>query len=233
MRNRTLNLLAAALLLFGATSASAYSLDMTRRGFESTNVVTGISSTSVITVDVFFTNNEVGDVDVGLLSVGVVFDNPGMQYDAVATEILPVIYAAPANPPYNTTGGGPAYILFAPAGRGVIAMYRQQTPWQTFPAPPGSGQVNVNFAVPGGVGSTPAKASNTWIGSLVFHVESGYAGGLIQLCMTCGGNILSTTNGNESTLVALGAPLVLVPEPTTAALIGLGVLGLAIAGRRK
>ena len=65
----------------------------------------------------------------------------------------------------------------------------------------------------------------------------GYAGGIIQLCTTCGGNIIGTSGGGDGGLTAtLGAPILLVthvPEPTTAALIGLGVLGLAIAGRRK
>ena len=146
MRNRTLNLLAAALLLFGATSASAYSLSISARGEGQT--VSSLTSTAVVTVDVFFDN--VGGNQVGLLSVGVLFDAPGVTYDSVASEALPIIYPAPNYP--GTTGSGPSYILYGltPNGMGSTptGLYRQQTPWQTFPPPPGKGQVNINFATP-------------------------------------------------------------------------------------
>ena len=85
MRNRTLNLLAVALLLFGATSASAYSVSLSARGEGQT--VSSLTSTAVITIDVFFDN--AGEGPIGLLSMGVLFDAPGVTYDSVASEALP------------------------------------------------------------------------------------------------------------------------------------------------
>ena len=80
----------------------------------------------------------------------------------------------------------------------------------------------------------PAAASGTgiYIATLVFHITPQFAGGTITLCITCGGNILNANGANQGN-VTLGPDIVLVPEPTTAMLIGIGILGLAAAGRRR
>jgi hypothetical protein len=240
MRILSLNLLAVALLLFGATSASAYGVQFGAR--QGGDLVQTLSSLTVGTnetfvVDVFFDN--IGGDPIVAFSFGVVYDNPGLTYDKGASEALAAQGAA---------GGGaqPSYILYTP-GAGTVGssiLYPIVTPsFNTWVAPdPGTNQVNIDFFEPT-FGSAPGTGSNTWIASLVFHVEPGYLGGVITLCATCGGNALGVTiagaNVDEAALgnVILGAPITLVthvvPEPTTAALIGLGVLGLAVAGRRR
>ena len=235
MRILTWNVLAAALLLFGATSASAYTVSFGARDAGGlTNLLTSLSSSNAFVVDVFF--NNVGGDPIVAFSFGVVYDNPGLHYDKVASEQLAAQGAA-------GPGAQPTYILYTPGSGTTPAtiLYPIVTPSSnTWVAPaPGTHQVNINFLEPT-FGAAPATGSNIWIASLLFVVNAGYAGGQITLCSTCGGNALGTTIAGvgaivDAGVVNLGAPitLVTVPEPTTAALIGLGILGLAIAGRRK
>ncbi len=227
-------LLAAALLLFGATSASAYTLSFGARDAGGlTTVLSLFTSSDTIVVDVFF--NNVGGNPITLFSFGVVYDNPGLHYDKVASEQLAAQGAA-------GPGAQPTYILYTPGAGTASASILYPivtTSFNTWVAPaPGTNQVNIDYFEPF-FGAATATGSNIWIASLLFVINPGYAGGQITLCSTCGGNALGTSiagvNFREETLVNLGAPitLVTVPEPTTAALIGLGILGLAIAGRRK
>ncbi len=228
-------LLAAALLLFGDTSASAYTHSFGARDAGGlTTVLSSLTSTDTIVVDVFFDN--VGGNPIVAFSFGVVYDNPGLAYDKIASEFL--LAQGGAGP-----GAQASYILYTP-GAGTVPttiLYPIVTPsFNTWVAPaPGTNQVNIDYFEPT-FGAATATGSNIWIASLVFHIEPGYASGLIQLCATCGGNALQTTIAfvqfDENDSVILGNPIaltVVIPEPTTAALIGLGILGLAIAGRRK
>jgi hypothetical protein len=73
------------------------------------------------------------------------------------------------------------------------------------------------------------------IGSVVFHVVSAVTDGLADIsgCFNCtfatgdgvvgSGDLTTTFNGAQ----------VNIPEPTTASLLGLGLLGLTVAGRRR
>ncbi len=200
-----------------------------------TNLLTLPTSTPDIVVDVFF--NNVGGNPITLFSFGVVYDNPGLTYEKFRSEALVAQGAA-------LGGAQPSYILYTP-GAGTVPttiLYPIATPsFNTWVAPaPGTNQVNIDYFEPT-FGAATATGSNIWIASLVFHINPHYAGGQITLCATCLGNHLVTTIAgvlqfDEGTLVNLGAPIaltVVIPEPTTAALIGLGILGLAIAGRRK
>ncbi len=238
MRILTRNVLAAALLLFGATSASAYTLSFGARDAGGlTTVLSRLPSSDTFVVDVFF--NNVGGNPIVAFSFGVVYDgsgSSGLVYDKVASEQLAAQGAA-------GPGAQPTYILYTPGAGTVPAtiLYPIQTPsFNTWQAPaPGTHQVNIDY-VERTFGAATATGSNIWIASLVFFIRAGYAGGQITLCSTCGGNALGTTiagaNVDAAGSVNLGAPIaltVVIPEPTTAALIGLGILGLAIAGRRK
>jgi hypothetical protein len=82
------------------------------------------------------------------------------------------------------------------------------------------------------IDATDGKIS---IGSIKFHVDAvSLAGAEVSGCYNCGtfgptgdgifgsGDLTTTFNG-----------LNLVPEPTTASLLGLGLLGLTVAGRRR
>lgn len=221
MRILTLNLLAVALLLFGATSASAYAVNMTLRGSPSS-----FATSSVVIVDVFLD----ADNPITLLSVGVLADDALLDYDAAASAAAPA--SGGAGP-----GAQPSYILYT-GGKGATILYPAQTPaFLNWPAPPpGQEQVNINYAEPA-FGSTSATGTGIWIATLVWHVNQAFDTTQIALSLTSGGNVLQDgiTVIPPST-VGLSAPIVIsghVPEPTTAMLIGLGVLGLSVAGRRR
>jgi hypothetical protein len=229
MRILITNLLAVAVLLFGATSASAFAFNMSVREGSS---VTSLAVSDTVTVDIFM------DADPGLqiLGLGVLAGAP-LGYDIVASENLPIIYPAPKEA-YGTTGAAPGYVLYT-AGMPATSVYPLQNPAQTWPNPPaGATQVNVNFAE-GAINPAVASGSNIWIASLVFHVDEPFESALIGLTLEAGGNVLRVNDVElDPAGVALSKPikisgLPVVPEPTTAVLIGLGVLGLAVAGRRK
>jgi hypothetical protein len=234
MRILITNMLALAVLLFGATSASAWSFDSIIRN-TGNDTISSLTSTSFFTVDVFFTADQTGLQN---FSVGVVYDQGGLTYDAVTSAALPIIYPSPAAI-YGTTGAQPGYIMYN-AGKPAQVLYPTQTPAHALwngANQPGKFQVNLDFADPG-LAQNLSTGSNIWIGSMVFHVEPGYAGGTIDLSLDIAqGNLIFANNDpNAGASATLGGPLTIVthvPEPTTAALIGLGVLGLAIAGRRK
>ena len=226
MRILITNLLAVAVLLFSAASASAYAYTMT----SNYDGVTPLTTSDTVQISVYLDADVVGTQLVG---VGVLYPGDGtITYDEAATGLLP-------------GSGQPGYILYSPAS-GMLAgmipaaiLYPQQTPFTNWPAPPpGQGQVNVNYAEPG-FNPSQATGNGIWLATLVFHIEAGFEGGSIDLCTTCGGNIIQSDGAivAPGSIGVSGSPVVLVgasvPEPTTAMLIGLGVLGLAVAGRRR
>lgn len=226
MRILTLNLLAAAVLLFGATSASAFAINMIPRGATSS-----LTTSSTVTVDVFL------DADQGMtiFSIGVLNSNSGaLLYDGPASAALP---------PYPTSvgpsGAEPSYILYA-AGKPTTYMIPLQSPyWLNFPSPAPVEQVNINF-LETGVNTTTATGLNIYVATLVFHVVADFSVETLSLAFTSSNIITQGTttlaDQNDFSIVTLSAPVVLtghVPEPTTAMLIGLGIVGLGLAGRRR
>lgn len=228
MRILITNLFAVALLLFGATSASAFAINMVER-----NGATSISAGSTVTVDVFL-DAEPGIV---LLSVGVLYDPTEFDYNGVASAALPIIYPAPAEA-YGTTGALPGYILYA-GGKPVTYLVPQQSPyWLPWPNPPaGKAQNNINYAE-NSLSPTTASGTNIWIGSMVFDVvDAGDGVALIELCNTCGGNVLAGEGGaviDPATIPLTGTPItVTVPEPALAGLAFAALGTLALLHRRR
>jgi hypothetical protein len=265
MRTLIINMLAAALLLFGAGSAGAFSINHTTSydGFSELEV------SDTVTVHVFIdtqgAGSSAGDTGPGLsnLSVGVVFTNPNLVYTAGPN--LPGSGSHTYNslnyfyPPYNYgpyitasyNGSQSAYLLYSypqPAtgafpGNGGGYMVAQQTPWQTWPAPPpGYGQVNLNWVPPSTYPNPPdfsqqvRASSNTWLGSIVLHVAAlgpaQVAAGVFVDGTCCS---VRTGDGTEHRAVTtVDAPTTInLPEPTIALLLGIGLLGLGLAGRRQ
>ena len=235
MRNLTLNLLVVALLLFGATSASAFAVNMTARGAG----VAGISSlatSDTVTVDVFL--DATGGITI--FSVAVINDTPAaLLYDGPASSALPpspdCLYPLCGNTFGSNNGAQPSYVLYGMVGKSTSYLVPLQTPhFLNFPPEfSGTEQVNVNytdFAL-----GTTITTGQVYVATLVFHVVAGFDVATLSLAFTSSNLIQTGTVVTDPATIGLSAPISLtghVPEPTTAMLIGLGILGLGLAGRR-
>ncbi len=213
MRLFITNLLATALVLFGAVSASASSLTLT------TTYPGGVAGLgSFVDVEITFDATTTG---VQLLSVGLLFDNTVLAY--VPQSLASV--------------GTPSYILYGMSGMPamITSLNAQQTTWLLWPGtvPPGQSQVNVNWADESFVG-TFVTGTNS-IAKIRFQVVAAGDGiGEITMSLTAGGNIYQVAGNPVSPITLSGSPInVITPEPTTAVLVGLGLLGLGVAGRRR
>jgi hypothetical protein len=209
-------LLATALLLFGASSASAWAINaQLNPGSIPENVP--ISASDLIIIDLYLD----ADAGLGFLGVALLYDDNGI-----------ISYGSPS----KNLSTMPSYILLAPgvgttATTYVIPLVNPPNTWNGINQP-GKKQVNVEY-LEAALGSTPATGNNIWIGSIVFHVTGP---GLAQLDVTLGaeGTIVEAyTNQVASQTAVSGSFTFGVPEPTTAMLIGFGLVGLAMAGRRK
>ena len=155
MRTLIMSMLAAALLVFSAASASAFNIRMNTTVQGST---TTLELSDTIIVHVFLDAPTPG---LQSLSVSVLVDSPQLVYDSAASSALPIIYP----PFFASTGNQAGYLLYAPPF-GMVAfpggLYPQQTPFQTWPTPPpGKQQVNINFAN-GAFTPTSATDTNLW-----------------------------------------------------------------------
>ena len=228
MRILITNLLAVALLLFGAASASAFAITMTAQGSTS-----GLGTSDNVIVDVFLD----ADGPTSIVSIAVVNSNPAvLLYDGAASAALPT------NPGAGGFGGSngnqSSYILYESVGRSTNYLVPGQSPYfVTFPPETlGTEQVNINY-VENALGTTNATGTGVYLATLLFHVTADFASETLTLAFTSSNVIQAGTNVVDPGTITLSAPITLtgtaVPEPTTAMLIGLGILGLAVAGRSR
>jgi hypothetical protein len=213
MRLFKTNMLAVALLLFGAASASAYATNMT------TSYAPGLTVSDSFTVSVHFDTE--GASNVMLLSVGVEFDTTYLQYMG-ATSGSYMLYSA-AVPMVQVA----AWLNPAPSN-GVI--------WGgASPAPPIQ-KVNLDwisngFPFGGTYQTTAGDAYSDVLGQLTFHIIADGAHSL-DVITAGNGNVLQL--GDASQVANTPGPSIeIVPEPSTALLIGLGLVGLGVAGRKN
>ena len=214
MRLLMTNLFATALVLFGASTASAFSSAMTT-SYNGTDVL-GVGD--FVDVEIFF----------DATAPGVQFYTVGVLWDANVFDYVPQS---------NASVGVPTYVLYGVIGAGMTAMNTSlvplQDPWIQWAGatPPGKEQVNIawydpSFAGAGGTGLVKLGEIRLVVTGL------GSGTGDVSISNTTGGSILQVFDAQVANPVS-GDFAVITPEPTTAVLEGLGLLGLGVAGRRR
>ncbi len=204
-------LVAGALFFFSASSASALAISLGGLG----GTVTSRDTVSVtVTIDTEALNG------ITLLSVGVLFDDTKLTYNKGASSATSyALYLGGGSRGYltasSTCGGYPT--------DGTACSLRVGT----------TNQVNVDYVSTALLTGTVLNGS--WLAAtLVFDVVGGSGGtAAVSLTTSSPGNTIALAGGAQGTATLTGSGVVNVPEPTTALLIGLGLAGLGVAGRRR
>ena len=207
VRSTTLSLfLSLGLLVLGAASASAFATTMTSNYSNGTVLTTG----DTVSVTVNFDSE--GAADISLLSVSVLFNDTIMSWDQGAS-------SSPSYALYVSGGKGNQYLVPATTNLTLRTGTSDQIllDWQ-------------NTALPGG----NRDAGSFDMATLVFTVADTGAGlAAFTLSNSSPGNILQLADGSNPANALSGNFDVVTPEPTTALLVGLGLAGLGVAGRRR
>ena len=214
MRLLMINLLAAALVLFSASFASAYELSLVSAS--DGNVAQGDFVSYYIFLDTQGPNG-----CIVLFSASLTYDPAVVTYRS------------------DLSDAEDYYPLYAPAsGKAIPATWLTPVadPPGTWPAPPaGLSQINVDF-IEVNLNESQASATNQYLGTLVFEV-TGNGVSNMNWSFDNGGNIFNVAAVDVSGGVSMPntTPVISnpIPEPTTALLVGLGMVGLGVAGRRR
>ena len=203
MRMFIVNLLAAALLAFSASSAGAISLTLGGANEQVVNQGDQVSVT--VTLDTEATTG------ITLMSIGVLFDDSRMSYNqALSTTQSYILYGGKGGGGYlkaNSTCGG--YPQSQPAGCTI----RVGT----------TNQVNVDYVSVDLTNGTQNTGAGILLVTLVFDVLAAAPDGNadISLSQTSPGNVIGQPGGGSTTATLNGAGFITVPEP--------GVAGLSLA----
>ena len=221
MRLLITNVLAMALLIFGAASANAFATTMTN------NYGGGILTTGdTVTVTVDFDTE--GANELAIVSVSVLFNDEIMAWnEAASASPTYALYAgrsgvAMGNLSTNLTlrTGTSDQILLDWSSDGILGNAGSTLgcgPFGTFPAVPGS----------------PSGNTCGWtMATLVFNVISTGGDAAFTLSNSSPGNFFLLGDGSTPEN-AVSGDFMIIPEPTTALLVGLGLAGLGVAGRRR
>lgn len=216
MRSSSIGLLVAALLLLAASDARAWAIYLE----ELEPKIYTIGDTVTVTL-----RTDVDAPGVELLAINVLYDAGAFEYVSAASFV-------------------PSYVLFSPwEGKGAPSVYLApgQDPPELWPAPPaGSQQVNVMFYEVN-LNTTRATGDGILLATLVFHVAGfGDGTGRIDIATSYGGGVYRVNgidrghaSGGTGELIESPGLVLVIPEPSTAVLLGVGVLALAVARRRS
>ena len=223
---RTLILCAAVLCITALWTSQASAVSITLSGANGQDVAPGDQVTVTMTLDTEAT------VGITLLSIAALFDGSLLTY----------------NQALSSSGNGSGYILYGTAKGGGGYLEAASTCGGGFGSPTVGagcqlalpGQVNVDYVnvdLANGTGSTNVGVA--LMATLVFDVTGPFGFAFINLSQTSPGNVIGQPLGTSISGTLLGGisggagGVNIVPEPTTALLVGMGLAGLGIAGRRK
>ena len=171
---------------------------------------TVLSTGDTVSITVNFDTE--GAADIALLSMSVLFNDAIMSWDQGAS-------SSPAYALYVSGGKGNQYLVPATTNLTLRTGTSNQIllDWQ-------------NTALPGG----NRDAGSFDMATLVFSVaDTGDGTAAFTLSNSSPGNILQLQDGSNPANAMSGDFDVVTPEPTTALLVGLGLAGLGVAGRRR
>jgi hypothetical protein len=203
-------LVAGALFFFSASSASALAISL--GGLDATAAPGG-------TVSVTVSIDTEALTGITLLSVGVLFDDTKLTYNKAASSATSYALFG------GRTGNGFLQASSLCGGYptdGTACSLRVNT----------TNQVNIDYVSASLTGGTQEVGSWT-AATLVFDVIGTSGTAAISLSTSDPGNTIALAGGAQGTATLSGAGVVNIPEPTTALLIGLGLAGLGVAGRRR
>jgi len=209
MRTFAINIMAVALLVFSASSASAISFTLAGATGQDVGPTGQVSVT--VTMDTEATTG------ITVMSVGVLFDDTRLTYNPGASSATSYLL-------YGGRGGG-GYLKaastcggYAPGGSCNLAL---------------PGQVNADY-VSADLENGTVNTGSSLLVTLVFDLTGVGGSASIALSSSSPGNVVGQPGGASVVPTLAGSGSVnVIPEPTTALLVGLGLVGLGVAGRRK
>ncbi len=214
MRARIISAVAATVALLCATTATAYELRLIAT--TPTDVIPG----EIVSYDLFLDTQ--GQSNIILFSASLTFDPNVLTYRP------------------DLSDAEDYYPLYSPAsGKAIPATWLTPVadPPGTWPAPPaGLAQINVDF-IEVNLNESNGTATNQYMATLSFEAAAPGVSNM-NWSFDNGGNIFNVGNVDISDSVSMvnTGPFVFtgsaIPEPTTALLVGLGLIGLGARARR-